>query len=120
MRNTHDAPTAGDSRRRIFFAEFGAGPGAEPAAGADFHRRLLKRIKLEQVFCLESERVVSNDLVVRFDNRFLQLEPKRNQALGPKARVLVQQRKDGALRVVHAEREVKFREIVPAAPPAST
>ena len=50
----------------------------EAAAGADFHRRLSKRLDLKWVFCLEAERVVSNDLVVRFENRFLQLKPKRN------------------------------------------
>jgi hypothetical protein len=90
----------------------------EPAADADFHGRVLKRIKLEQVFCLESERVVSNDFVVRFRKRLLQLAPKRNQTVGPRARVIVQQLKDSTLRVVHEGREVKFREIFPAAPPA--
>ena len=70
------------------------------------------------MFCLESERVVSNDFVVRFNKRLLQLEPKRNQAVGPRARVMVQQLKDATLRVVHEGREVKFREILPAAPPA--
>ena len=49
----------------------------EAAAGADFHRRLPKPLDLKWVFCLEAERVVSNDLVVRFENRFLQLKPKR-------------------------------------------
>ena len=52
------------------------------AAGADFQQRLSKRLDLKWVFCLEAERVVSNDLVVRFENRFLQLKPKRNQGLG--------------------------------------
>lgn len=91
----------------------------EPAAEADYHGRLLEPIKLERVFCLEWERVVSNDLVVRFANRLLQLEPKRNQAVGPRSRVIVQQRRDGELRVVSEEREVNFREILPAAPPAT-
>ena len=36
----------------------------EAAAGADFHRQLSKRLDLKWVFCLEAERVVSNDLVV--------------------------------------------------------
>ncbi len=101
-----------------YLEEHNARFAREPAAGADFHGRVLKRIKLEQVFCLESERVVSNDFVVRFNKRLLQLEPKRNQALGPRVRVIVQQLKDATLRVVHEGREVKFREIVPAAPPA--
>ena len=38
-----------------------------------------------------------------------------NQAVGPKARVLVQRLKDGTLRVVSEDREVKHREIFPMA-----
>ena len=72
----------------------------EAAAGADFHQPLSKRLELKWVFCLEAERVVSNDLVVRFENRFLQLQPKRNQALGAGGRVTVQQAREGELQVV--------------------
>ncbi len=60
--------------------------------------------------------MVSNDLVVRFENRFLQLQPKRNQGVGAGARVLVQQRRDGALRVVGDDREIAFVEIAPPPP----
>ncbi len=80
-------------------------------AGADFHRRLPKRLELKWVFCLEAERVVSNDLVVRFENRFLQLKPRRNQGLGPAARVTLEQARDGELRVRFQGRAVVFEEI---------
>ena len=93
----------------------------EAAAGADFHRRLSKRLDLKWVFCLEAERVVSNDLVVRFENRFLQLKPKRNQALGAGAGVTVQQAREGELQVVYGGRAVAFEEIArpqPKTPPA--
>ena len=63
----------------------------EPAAGADFHRALPRGTELRGVFCFEYERVVSNDRVVRFENRCLQLKPKRNQGVGAGARVTVQQ-----------------------------
>ncbi len=82
------------------------------AAGADFHQRLSKRLDLKWVFCLEAERVVSNDLVVRFENRFLQLKPKRNQGLGAGGRVTVQQAREGELQVVHEGRAVAFEEIL--------
>jgi len=82
------------------------------AAGADFHQRLSKRLDLKWVFCLEAERVVSNDLVVRFENRFLQLKPKRNQGLGAGGRVTVQQAREGELQVVREGRAVAFEEIL--------
>lgn len=83
----------------------------EPMAGADFHGRLAKRLDLRWTFCLEAERVVANDRVIRFENRFLQLRPKRNQSLGAGARVLVQQARDGGLRVLYEDREVAFERI---------
>jgi hypothetical protein len=92
--------------------------GCEPAGGANFHQRLPARVDLKWVLCLETERVVSNDLVVRLENRFLQLQPKRRQGLGAGSRVTVQQSRDGELRVVWDERGVVFEEIAKPAPRA--
>ena len=94
-----------------YLDEHNAKFACEAAAGADFHRCLSKRLDLKWVFCLEAERVVSNDLVVRFENRFLQLKPKRNPALGAGARVTVEQSRDGELRVRFEDRAVAFEEI---------
>ncbi len=99
-----------------YLAEHNAKFGRQPTAGADFHRRPPRQRDWERVFCLEHERVVSNDLVVRFENRFLQLQPKRNQGVGAGARVLVQQRRDGGLRVVGDNGEIAFVEIAPPQP----
>ena len=88
----------------------------EAAAGADFHRPVPQGLDLKWVFCLEDERVVSNDWVVRFENRFLQLRPKRNQNLGAGARVTLQQARDGTLRVLYEDREVAFERIAPPQP----
>jgi transposase len=94
-----------------YLREHNAKFGCEPAAEADFHQCLPKRLDLKWVFCLEAERRVSNDLVVRFENRFLQLKAKRNQSLGAGARVTVQQGRDGELRVRFEGRAVGFEEI---------
>ncbi len=60
--------------------------------------------------------MVSNDLVIRFENRFLQLKPKRNQALGAGAGVTVQQAREGELQVVYEGRAVAFEEILQPQP----
>jgi len=95
----------------LYLREHNAKFGCEPASEADFHQRLPKGLDLKWVFCLEAERVVSNDLVVRFENRFLQLKAKRNQSLGAGARVTVQQGRGGELRVGFEGRTVGFEEI---------
>ncbi len=94
-----------------YLPEHNAKFGCEPAAEADFHQRLPKGLDLEWVFCLEAERRVSNDLVVRFENRFLQLKPKRNPSLGAGSRVKLEQGRDGELRVRFEGRAVAFDEI---------
>ncbi len=94
-----------------YLAEHNAKFAFEPAAGADFHCRLPQRLDLNWVFCLEHERVLSNDWVVRFQNRFLQLQPTRRQGLAPGMPVTVEQARDGALRVMFGTREIRFAEI---------
>jgi len=88
------------------------------AAEADYHLLLPPRLDLAAVFCLEQERVVSRDWVVRYENRWLQLEVKRNQRVGPGTRVRIEQRRDGSLRVRHEGREIAFTEIAQPAPKA--
>lgn len=46
----------------------------EPASAQDYHRKPPSARELEQMFCLETERSISNDWVVRYENRYLQLE----------------------------------------------
>ena len=44
------------------------------AEGEDYHRRAPSATELREVFRLESERMISNDWVVRYDNRFFQVQ----------------------------------------------
>jgi hypothetical protein len=65
---------------------------------------------LRHVFCPEETRTVGNDWVVRYKNRFFQIASQSN--LPPSGRkVIVQEHLDGAVRIVHREREVLFTEI---------
>src|SRR6185295_11937386 len=63
---------------------------------ADFHLAVPRSVRLDTVFRLEEKRIVSNDWVVRYDNRVLQLE---RQSGRPPARgtVLVYEAIDGAI-----------------------
>jgi Helix-turn-helix domain len=44
------------------------------ASRQDYHRKAPTARELEQIFCLETERSISNDWVVRYENRYFQLE----------------------------------------------
>jgi hypothetical protein len=67
-------------------------------------------VSLDQVFRLEQKRTVSNDWVVRYDNRLLQLE---RQSGRPPARgtVLVYETSDGQLEIRYRDRVMRWTEL---------
>jgi transposase len=90
-----------------------------PASPDDFHRAVPRRLSLDQVFRLEETRTVSNDWVVRYANRQLQLE---RQSPLPPARSTVQVCEDaaGRIEIRYRDRPMRWTEIVaPVRPPAA-
>jgi hypothetical protein len=69
------------------------------------------REKLDEVFWLEEERVVSEDWVVRYQNRLLQLEPQSQHWAPAKSRVLVRENQTGELAIHYRDHRLVFREL---------
>jgi transposase len=82
----------------------------QASQGVDFHEPVPRQMDLDDVFCLESERTVSNDWVVQYGARWLQIEAKPYVAAGSK--VVVRERRDGSLKLVWREQTLRWREIV--------
>ncbi len=83
-------------------------------------------LRLDTVFRLEEDRIVSNDWVVRYANRFLQLERQSGQAPA-RSTVRVCEDVRGAIEIRYRDRAMRWTEIVAghaaerpsiAAPPA--
>lgn len=85
----------------------------EPRAKADYHRSA-KGIDLPAIFCIEEERQVSADWIVRFANQFFQLQPRRPGERG-KGRVMVQRYLSGELHFRYQEVELSYT-LLPAPP----
>ena len=83
-----------------------------PASAEDFHLAVPRRVSLDQVFRLEQKRTVSNDWVVQYDNRLLQLE---RQSGRPPARstVLVYETSEGQLEIRYRDRAMHWTEVQP-------
>jgi len=78
----------------------------EPRSSADFHRPVPQDMDLRGVFCLEEQRTVGNDWVVRYKNHFFQVLHQSN--LPPaKNRVIVQEHLDGSIHMVYRGKEIK-------------
>jgi head-tail adaptor len=94
-----------------------------PASADDFHVAVPRGVQLDTVFRLEEKRTVSNDWVVRYDNRLLQIE---RQSHRPPARSSVRVFEDvaGQLEIRYRDRVMRWTELAipvaskPARPPA--
>jgi transposase len=85
---------------------------ARPALRSEnYHRRAPCAAQLDRIFRLETERTISDDWVVRYDNRFFQLEPRSENYAPARARVLVGEWPDGRLDIEYRGRAVPWREI---------
>ncbi len=63
-----------------------------------------RSVALNDILCIEEERTVGNDNIVRFDNRFLQLEKQHGRATCAGLDVLVREHLDGTLSIVRGLR----------------
>ena len=84
---------------------------AEPA---DYHRRRPTARQLDEVFWLEEERVVSEDWVVRYNNRLLQLQRQSQHWAPAKSRVLVRENEAGEIAIHYRDQRLVFRELLHA------
>lgn len=87
----------------------------EPAQPQDYHRKAPAARELDQLFCLETERSVSNDWVVRYENCYLQLE--RTSDYPPRqAKVTVCEWEDGRIEIRYKGKARSHREIAAPEP----
>jgi hypothetical protein len=115
---THEA--ANRFLQEEYLADHNARFALEPAEPQDYHRQAPRAEELEQVFCLETERSISNDWVVRYENRYLQLERTRDYP-PRQAKVTVCEWEDGRIEIryqgkARPHREIAAPEPKPAAP----
>jgi len=109
---THEA--ANEFLQQEYLDDHNARFAREPAKPQDYHRRAPTASQLEQVFCLETERSISNDWVVRYENRYFQLE--RTSDYPPRqAKVTVCEWEDGRIEICYKGKARPHREI--EAPP---
>ena len=91
---------------------------ARPAASPDdFHVALPRGVRLEAVFRLEETRTVANDWVVRYDNRYFQIE---RQSPRPPARstVSIYEAADGGIEIRYRDRVMRYQELSTERPTA--
>jgi hypothetical protein len=77
-----------------------------PRSAVDYHRSA-KGYDLAAIFCIEEQRTVAADWIVRFENQFFQLQPQR-KTLPARRKVLVQRYLDSSLHFRYEDRELAY------------
>jgi transposase len=81
------------------------------AKAEDYHRRAPRAAELDRIFRLESERTISNDGVVRYQNRWLQLASQSGPGGLAQERVLVCEGRYGNIAIEYRGRALRWQEI---------
>jgi len=96
---------------REYLAEHNRRFARTPARPADYHRRAPRATELDRIFRLESERTISDDWVVRYDNRFFQLEPPSRHYAPAQGKVLVCEGQHGSIAIEYRGRALRWQQI---------
>ena len=81
-----------------------------PRSDADMHRPVPADLDLRTVFCLQEERSIGQDFTVRYHNRWLQI-PAQKELPKPRTKIVLQEWRDGTLRLYHNKREITCHEL---------
>jgi len=92
-----------------YWADHNARFARPPASADDYHVARPRSLRLDTVFRLEEKRTVSNDWVVRYDNRFLQLARQSGQAPA-RSTVMVAEDVAGGIEIRYRDRVVRWTE----------
>ena len=96
-----------------YWAEHNQRFARPPASSDDFHIALPRGVRLDAVFRLEETRTVSNDWVVRYDNRYFQIA-RQSQRPPARAIVHVYEAPDGQIELRYRGRVIRHHELTAA------
>src|SRR5450759_3352225 len=81
------------------------------AEGENYHRPRPSETELREVFRLETERVIGNDWVVRYDNRLFQVQAQSRKYAPAQGKVAVCEWQDGTVEIEYRGRKLPWKEI---------
>lgn len=95
LRGISDLKQANAYLEQTFLPELNRRYAVQARRGHDLHRALQPGVVLEEVLCVQEQRVVGEDWCVRWHNRWLQIDAVHGSLALAGRRVVVKQRADG-------------------------
>jgi len=111
LRNISDMRQANALLEGNFLEDLNRRYAVKPRDGQDMHRALDAALALEEILCVQEERVVGQDWCVRWENNWLQIGSEHGPMCLPRRRVLIKHLADGRLVMEHKGQRLSFEEI---------
>jgi transposase-like protein len=111
LRNISDMRQGNALLESMFLEDLNQRYAVKAREGQDLHRALDAEIVLEEILCVQEERVVGQDWCVRWQNRWLQIASEHGPMHLPRRRVLIKRLADGRLVMEHKGQRLSFAEI---------
>jgi transposase len=114
---THEE--ANEYLQREYLAEHNGRFRRAAAEEEDYHRQAPSAAQLQEVFRLETERVIGNDWVVRYDNRLFQVQAQSRKYAPAQGKVVVCEWQDGTVEIEYRGQKLPWKEILSTGPRVS-
>jgi transposase len=118
LRGISDMAQANVFLEAKFLEELNRRYAVKAARDQDLHRPVSAGVELDEVLCVQEQRVISNDWCVRWKNRWLQIDASHAALNLPGRKVLVKERADGRLVVEREGERLSFEELTGNPQPA--
>jgi hypothetical protein len=120
LRNISDMAQSNAFLESAFLEELNGRFAVKARKDQDLHRPVPAGTILEEVLCVQENRVVGNDWCVRWQNRWLQIDATHAGLKLPGRKVLIKHLADGKLIVEHQANRLSVRELPSRPQPART
>lgn len=113
LRKINNVKEANEFLQQEFIPEFNKKFGVKAKKKGDLHRKLNKREKgsLNHIFSVKSQRVVRNDFVVQYRNRYFQLEEIQPTTVYKKDKVIIEEHSDDSVYINKKDKYLNFTEL---------
>ena len=97
----------GNAFLESYLPEFNSKYATQAAGQSDFHRPIVNRRALDTILAIKTERALRNDFTVAHEKKLYQVMSNIRAK-----KVLVEERTDGTMRILHNGRQLRYKEIV--------
>jgi transposase len=86
--------------------------GKRPLLPDDAHAPLLDALGLQEIFCFESVRILSNDFVIRYNNRLFQIAKDQKSLPRPKDKLIIREQLDRTICILWQNTTLGYQELI--------